>query len=365
MQDRQSSTKPCPQFYAFHDNQLPIHQLDTNCLLKFSSDMYFLTLLMRGSQIVILLGVSMYKVLWPLLMSSACGHNLFLLFLFMQWLPYSLKWQWMYVLYRWIVMVYFLAWLIVTVVQTGQFSSQGAKYLIYLTNWGFIMLNAYFLVAAVSVLLSCILQRHYPVSSAVPTLTDTREERRLSCSQPLLAFVNGLHWVLGVIGGEFAVGVTILFWTFFNDPSLFSYSLSAESLHVHMLNGIVALLDIWVTGLPFRILHVIYSMIFASSYVVFTGIYYAANGTDISGNRYIYPVLDYENNTGLAAGVAVSCAMLLSIALHTGFFLMYICRYWFSRLVQTRAYAARVFRGCLSQSNAPSEVHLSKDEETV
>ena len=284
--------------------------------------------------------------------------------IFIQWLPYSLKWQWMYVIYRWVVMLYFLAWLIVTVVQASQ-SSQQAKYLIYLTNWGFIVLNAYFIVSAVSVLLSCALHRHYTTSSAVPTLTDTREERRLSCSEPLLQMVNGLHWILGIIGGEFAVGVTILFWTFFNDPSLFRYSFSAESLHVHMLNGIVALIDIWVTGLPFRILHVVYSMMFASTYVVFTGIYYAANGTDISGNRYIYPVLDYENNAGFAAGVAVSCALLLSTALHTGFFLLYICRYWLSRTLQTRVYGARGLPGNLSQTKAASEVHLSKDEDSV
>lgn len=239
-------------------------------------------------------------------------------------------------------MLYFLSWLTVLTVQASQEQAVQSKFFIYLTNWGFLVLNAYFLVSAVSVLLTSVCHRHLPLSPRLPTiLTDQSDDFKLSFTEPALVVVNGLHWILAILGLEYAVGITILFWAFFNSPALFSYSLSGESIHVHMLNGIVACIDMLITGLPFRILHVVYVIMFGSVYIIFSGIYYAANGIDIFGNRYIYPILDYDHNPGLAAGVGVSCAVILSAALHTGFILLFVCRHLLSHRLQTRVYRAR------------------------
>jgi len=69
--------------------------------------------------------------------------------------------------------------------------------------------------------------------------------------------------------------------------------------NTHLTNGLIALVDLWVSGTPVQILHFIYLQAFGVAYAVFTGIYYVAGGTNIGGQPYVYPVLDYENGTAL------------------------------------------------------------------
>ncbi len=258
-----------------------------------------------------------------------------------QWLPLQWKWQWPYFLYRWIIALYFLGWLLHGIITAGLDPYVQGKYLIYLTTWGFLCFNFYLLVSALSV--SVTFYQHLRVSPPDPTisaLTRSRQDRHIACTP--LSVVNGIHWATALIGLQYPVAITILFWTFFNDPSIQEQTLSVSSIHVHTLNGIIAFLDTWITGVPFRIVHVIYGVLFGAAYIVFSGLYYAAGGTDVGNNRYIYPVLDYGGNPGLAAGVAVGCGLLFTTVLHFIFYSMFLVRYWLSRLVQTRLYGRKV-----------------------
>lgn len=63
----------------------------------------------------------------------------------------SSKWPipgWSYQIYRVLFMVYIVVWM--TMNTTWQVDSIGALYLIYLTNWSFIVLTVYGIVAALS-----------------------------------------------------------------------------------------------------------------------------------------------------------------------------------------------------------------------
>ena len=74
------------------------------------------------------------------------------------------------------------------------------------------------------------------------------------------------------IGTEAAIAVSILYWAI------------GTIAATHTLNGIIALVDIGITGVPVRILHFVYPVI---SYSVF--INYGAGGTNVFNQ-----VLDYE-----------------------------------------------------------------------
>ena len=207
----------------------------------------------------------------------------------------------------------------------------GAKYLIYLTHWGFILWNAYLIFAAVSTTVS-FAQVHLRYEQDFVALTpfsdnvenhhwgycDTRSNR--------ITWRDKLHWALFIISTEGAVAISILFWVFFYDPDDKERLFSAVSIHVHMLNGIIALVDLWITGIPIRLLHLIYILIFGVTYVTFTGLYYVCNGTDPGGNHYIYPMLDYGRNPGLASGLVIGCALGFLTLLHVTFFAQYLIR---------------------------------------
>ena len=237
-------------------------------------------------------------------------------------------------------MIYFLAWLIYISVEAGQDTQVQVKFLIFLTTWGFLCFNAYLLVAAISVTVPMVYYHVTPPLSRTLSLTNKKEKRQIKCTP--LSCVTGLYWATGIIGLEFAVAITVLFWIFFNDPALYSHTLSVSSIHVHMLNGIIAFLDTWISGIPFRILHFVYAVLFGCTYVIFSGVYYSAQGTDPSGNRYIYPVLDYGSHPELAAGVAIGCGLAFPVFLHFVFYLMYLARYWLSYLLQTKVYGLSV-----------------------
>ena len=64
-----------------------------------------------------------------------------------QWLPEEWQYQLLFLLYRWVIAIFFVVELFVTAI----LENAGAKYFIYLTNLGFMMLTLYTVWSAVSV----------------------------------------------------------------------------------------------------------------------------------------------------------------------------------------------------------------------
>ena len=205
------------------------------------------------------------------------------------------------------------------------------KFLIFLTNWGYLFWVAYLLSATVMVTIrlirnstfSCIARfvRKQPVVPPEERDFDNWQHHggrhgRINCCERLT-------WFLFIVAAEAAALICILFWvTLYNFPG----ATSVFSIHPHLLSALVALFDLWVSGTPVYLLHFVYMQLFGSTYVCFTGIYYALNGTGLNGSRAIYPILDYENNTGIAVGLSVSMALLGTVVLHMLFLAQYLCR---------------------------------------
>ena len=63
-----------------------------------------------------------------------------------------------------------------------------------------------------------------------------------------------LTWLLFVIGAEGAIIICILFWAM--EYSEF-FTTGKISLHIHLVNAVMALVDLWISGVPVYLLHVI------------------------------------------------------------------------------------------------------------
>ena len=219
---------------------------------------------------------------------------------------------------------------------TSNINLSSPRILIYLTEWSFIFLTAYLLVALITTVINFILVYAYPKRKEVTEnseMDDGERRKNCGCHGDRTTICDKLAWLLFLIGTESSVAVVILYWTLISGDVDSGEQDSAINIHFHLLNGIVALLELWITGLPIHLLHFIYPTLFAAVYSTFTGVYYAVNGTGSDGERYIYPALDYSSQPGVAAGIILGAVVGFSV-IHVLFFLQYLLRNWVTSLLQ-------------------------------
>ncbi len=252
-------------------------------------------------------------------------------------------------------MLYFLAWFIITVFHAADCIK--FKYLIFLTHWGFVVWNSYLIVSAIAVAVS-FYQRNQSTKYNINTVigdykiqggkdTSLFDGRPDCCSisvsngaeDPSLSALTvpyKIQWSLFLIGGEYAVAISILYWILFYDPDSEQNLYSLDSLNLHMINGIVAFMDLCLSGIPVRLYHVVYPIAFGFIYVLFTAVYYELGGRDPDGNQFIYPFLDYDSNPMAAVGLAVVCAVIFVGSIHLIFFLLYGVRQSILKVIRVK-----------------------------
>lgn len=329
-------------------------------------------------------------------------------FFFSPWFPQ--KWGWpqvWYLVYRWLLMIYFLVWLFITISHAA-LGSIGFKYFIFLTHWGFMAWNGYLFISAITIAAAALtaacnsrggasssihseMMKHtcpspkkfdLSVSSPPPPNNGINDSHRaqpqsrstsgllvehsqkqqhqqqqqhavlLCCGRSggaglnsrvavLLELALKLQWALFLIGGEYALVITVLYWGFFTDSASSSKHnlFSLDSLHLHMINGILAVVELWLSGIPVRLCHAAYSIAFGCAYVLFTGLYYLAGGCGAEGNKFIYPFLDYDSNAKGALSLAAACAIFLVGGIHVVFFVQYQGRRYITDKIQSRYFA--------------------------
>ena len=87
------------------------------------------------------------------------------------------------------------------------------------------------------------------------------------------------------------------------------------TLHIHLVNVLIVLLDLCISRIPIQFFHIFYVALFTLPYALFTIIYWGAGGTDSEGNSYIYSALNYEESR---------ISTLLAFALIPGGFLTFL-----------------------------------------
>ena len=118
-----------------------------------------------------------------------------------------------------------------------------------------------------------------------------------------------IQWCLFNITTNVNLVVTIIYWSVLYSPSL-DFSLFYD-FNLHATPAILTTLDLCVTAVPVRLLHFVYPLGFGIAYVTMTLIFWAVGGRTPYGP--IYPILDYENKPGLAAGVICGTAALVVV----------------------------------------------------
>ena len=142
-----------------------------------------------------------------------------------------------------------------------------------------------------------------------------------------ISWYEKVHWVLFFLGTEMAVIISLLFWALFYDPQSKAELLGHFNVVLHLVNGVVAFVDLWVSGVPVRLYHVVYVIIVGSIYAIFTGFYYAAGGgNEFSNGTYIYPQLDYGKMPGEASALVLITVLIVGPVVHLFFYINYVLR---------------------------------------
>ena len=232
----------------------------------------------------------------------------------------------LYMIYRWVVFLYFGGYLFAY----GAILN-GPKFMIYLTNWSYIALNLGFFYAALSTTVEYLMvyvccRRHYNelhFERDADEFNVVKPKGCFSSKYNQIKWYHMIQWVLSTVGNQAAVCVVILYWALlFRGGTVTLYD-----GHFHLGNGLIGLVDVFISGLPVRILHFYMIQSYAATYSVFTGIYYVAGGTGNNGTSYIYGPLNYEENPGFAVGLVIGILVVIPL-IHLAFFGVYICRFW-------------------------------------
>lgn len=253
----------------------------------------------------------------------------------LQWLPYN-WWQLVYIALRWMVALYFLGWLIYVFVAAREPKS---KLLIFLTIWGFIVWTLYLLVAAMS---STVKMGFWIWNTALgerePELdpADHLQSVVVTWSEDRVAWYQKVHWVLFILGVPVQICVMLLYWTLLSGMD--ANRESAENYNLHLLGGLIGLIDVFVSGVILSLYHLYLVIGYGCVYTVFTGIYYAANGTNPRGDRYIYPILDYGNNPGTSAAVGIATSLVVVPLIYLLTYGISVVRRWLAHWFQLWLY---------------------------
>ena len=242
-----------------------------------------------------------------------------------------MKFQLVYVMYRWIMSLYFISSLIYTSVDARAY---GPKVIIYVTQYVFYLLNFQSLWAAIFVTVTYF--RVFFCQRIVFQERDTEgpcnhelviDDRPVGCcgiGNNGTFWYQNVYWVLYSVTIPLTLFAVIGYWGLVYDPV--TEPITYANLNKHLINGILVVVDLFVTAIPIRVLHVIYPITYAGIWIIFSGIYYVAGGTDIYGNRYIYKVLNYEMNPASAAGLAILVLLVAIPVLYLCVFGLYLLR---------------------------------------
>lgn len=213
--------------------------------------------------------------------------------------------------YRAIVALYATSWLLASIVVDGVQGLFGVRWLVFVTHWAYAILCLYFLWAAIITLLC---QKH-------------SDYVRASDEPSYMPWYMRAQWVLFDIAIPAAITVTIGYWTVIFKPSDPNFVVDSISISLHAVNCLMAVIELFFSATPVRILHMVYPMFFGVVYVIVTVIYWAAGGKDpYSGGNFVYKVLDYGNEPGTAVGVALGMVLVVLPVMHVIVWALYKLR---------------------------------------
>ncbi|XP_071487074.1 protein rolling stone-like [Diadema antillarum] len=200
----------------------------------------------------------------------------------------------LYVLYRFIVAAYFLFVLIIYYGLLGMFV--GPKFLIYFDIWTFLTATCYVCFAFLNAAFD------FPKSRRNATLEDK--------------FRYQIQWFLFYVTAVDCIIVFIFDWWYWFHTGMEEYDgvINLFSVSSIALPVGVCLIEIFLTLIVVRFVHVVYPLSYLFVYLLYTVIYLAAGDTDIFGNHFSFFFLDFKNHPGIAAATTVGATFAAVLA---------------------------------------------------
>ena len=219
-------------------------------------------------------------------------YELFPLSSLLQWLPLPL-----FAIYRVLLFLYIFAWLIVSAALT----TSGGRWLVFLTNLSYLVLVLG--TGAITILCVVYTTVYYVNRNCIKNLPKVETPIQLTYTQDNIPWYVKLVWFLYISGSTLAVLVTIGFWAVLYRCDSSSCAPSILTVQFHGVNGLLALVDLFISRVPFQFLHFFYPAILTALYALLNGIYFAAGG------GVVYPPLNYEANLGIAIVLVIVLAL--------------------------------------------------------
>jgi len=217
----------------------------------------------------------------------------------------------LYLLYKIAISIFFFVGWILTVYENK--TAQDWKYYwIYLTNWSFVLMIISYIYNTVLVSVRFVKEHR-----GSPKVFNRWYERDHVSTM--------ISWALSSVANSIAICVTVIFWVALyhkGDDADWSALEKFNNFDVHLLQTVISLIDVPLSSRPWRYAHIYIGFIYGFTYLGFQLIYILGfDGTDSGGNEWIYPILDWKEEPGIAVGWSVAFIVLMLIS-HGGLCLL-------------------------------------------
>lgn len=211
---------------------------------------------------------------------------------------------------------------------------EGFKWFIFLTNWSYTFLNIHFIIGTFlpayyhymynnkRKIVSCDANANeQPKGDNVVEINldnALSDKPELALRHPrMLIMACKASWVVCNIASNIGSLVSLMYWSFVYVPGQF---VDGSNINAHAINSVLIVTDVLLSNAPFRVFHLVYPMLYSLIYCLFTVVYWAAGGTNEQGQPYIYAIMNYGKNAGLAVLMA---AVFVLLAVPLSQFLLY------------------------------------------
>lgn len=255
-----------------------------------------------------------------------------------------------YFLYRWFLAVYFSYWLSVSLTKYWD----GGKALVTFNHWCSMLFVAYLVVAALSMAVTLIRMhafgfrnnpeqtpfkklhaqgrksiKHDQSSDSSSDQETSKEDKDVvsghTCamiSEDETTWYQKLQWILFTVGSESTFAGVVLYWILspINVQQIWD-PWNKFDVNMDFLNGLVALLDVWISGKPVRLLQFLYLQLYFSLYIGFIAVYCASVDGDHYGSSSIDELMENKRDPVI---VSVAIVVLIAIYVPAVHFLFYV-----------------------------------------
>ncbi|XP_066283800.1 protein rolling stone-like [Branchiostoma lanceolatum] len=127
-----------------------------------------------------------------------------------------------------------------------------------------------------------------------------------------------LDWALYNIACTHALTISIVYY------SSMGADLSTNSWFLHVMNSIIVVMEVLICGIPTRIAHVIYPLLFMVTYLLF--VYWVSSLDGFKKYGQVYTFLDFAGKTKRTAYMVVIMMIIVVPAFHLMVYVIYRCR---------------------------------------